>query len=978
MTPERWREVTQIYGAVLSQAPEQRSAAVVELCGTDQELRHEIESLLASQHGASLLDRPAGDHVSVMQMVVPIGSQIGVFRVDSLLGVGGMGEVYRARDTKLNREVAIKILPPAFANDPDRLARFKREAQVLASLNHPNIAAIHGFEDADGVHALVLELVDGPTLADRIARGPLPIDEAIAIARQMADALECAHEHGIVHRDLKPANIKVRDDGRVKVLDFGLAKLAEPAAVASPGQLTQSPTITTPAMTAAGIILGTAAYMSPEQAKGMPADKRSDIWAFGCVLYEMLTGKRAFDGEDVSDTLAAILRSEPDWSALPQEAPECVRLLLRKCFEKDRGRRISNIGTARFLISDAIDLPASSDVSQSSASPLHSAIRWWPIAAVVVASTIVGAVVWALKSSVPMQGTTRLTYQLPDGQQFTNAGRKLIALSRDGTKTAYVANGRLYVKAADRLDATPITVNDDPDGAEGVTTPAFSPDGRWIAYWSGKGPTLRKSASTGGAPVVLCDAENPFGISWDDDGILVGQGAKGIMRVSAAGGRPQVLVPAKDDEELAMPERLPGGRMLMYTVARRGAGTGVGRWDKAQIVVQSVGSSERTVVLDGGSDGHYVATGHLIYAVAGALFAVRFDLPRARIVGVPTPVVEGVRRSSIGVTSAANFAVSQTGVLAYVPGSAGGSSLRDLALLDRGVLQPLKLTPRPYYFPRVPPDGRKVAVTVDDGSDGDIWIVDLSSPTRPYRLTFGGRNRFATWTSNSERVAFQSDREGDRAIYWQRADSPGGQVERLTRPEKGQDHIPSSWSPRDEVLLFTVATGSESAMWTLSRSRNVAEPFDDVRETGAQPNGAFSPDGKWIAYNLIESAGRSPAVFVQPYPATGQKNLVSTGVNPMWSRDGKTLFLSQTIGAGGSFASFGISADRGFAVSGPAIWPRPGAYLVGGLPRNYDLLPDAQRFVIVVDAGETGSLAGLRIEYVLNWFDELKQKVPVP
>src|SRR5262245_18076342 len=371
MTPERWREVTQIYGAVVSQAPERRAAAVVELCGADVELRREIESLLQSKDSASLLERAAVDRGSVIQML-SVGSQIGVFRIDALLGVGGMGEVYRARDTKLNRDVAIKILPPAFANDPDRLARFKREAQVLASLNHPNVGGVYGFEDANGIHALILELVDGPTLAGMLegfrpsalgsgpdaapspkskapSRRAPPLDEALQIARQIADALEAAHEQGIIHRDLKPANIKVRDDGTVKVLDFGLAKLADPVGAALQGgpSMTQSPTITTPAMTAAGMILGTAAYMSPEQAKGRPADKRSDIWAFGCVLYVIVTGKRAFDGEDVSDTLANVLKTDPDWSALPGAVPQSMRRLLRRCLTRDRKSRVADIADAR-------------------------------------------------------------------------------------------------------------------------------------------------------------------------------------------------------------------------------------------------------------------------------------------------------------------------------------------------------------------------------------------------------------------------------------------------------------------------------------------------------------------------------------------------------------------------------------------------------------------------------------------------------
>jgi serine/threonine-protein kinase len=1014
MNDERWTRITALYEAAQERAPGERSAFISQAAAGDSDLRREVESLLAQDLKSVAIDEhiaAAARSLLADNRAVQPGSFIGPYRIDSLLGVGGMGEVYRAHDPKLNRAVAIKILPPAFANDPDRLARFKREAQVLASLNHPNVGGIYGFEDADGIHALILELVEGPTLADLVsgvasgfsrtaatATNPakagshnsaaslraLPVDEALSIARQIADALEAAHEQGVIHRDLKPANIKVREDGTVKVLDFGLAKLADPVGATLQGgpSMTQSPTITTPAMTAAGMILGTAAYMSPEQAKGRPADKRSDVWAFGCVLYEMLTGKRAFDGEDVSDTLAAILRAEPDWNALTEDVPAHVRLLLRKCLEKDRGRRISDISTARFLITERVDqaIPAgASDARQSGSATVPRWRRTIPaLVSVIVVSAIVGDGVWVLKRSPPQQGVTRLTFPLPDGQQFTNAGRKLVALSRDGTKMAYVANGRLYLKTADRLDATAMSTVEASGEGNGVTTPAFSPDGRWIAFWSGSGAVLQKVASTGGAPVTLCSAENPYGISWDGDSLLFGEGSKGIMRVAATGGTPELLVPAKDNELLAAPEMLPGGRMLLYT-ASKGA-VGLDWWDKAQVVVQTLGSSERFVVVDGGSDAHYVATGHLIYAVGGTLFGVPFDLQHARVTGSPAPVVEGVRRAANGVTSAANFGVSDTGALVYVPGSAEGLSTRDLALLDRkGGIEPLKLSARQYAYPRVSPDGSRVAVTVGEGTQSDIWIYDLKGASGMSRLTFGGHNRFPSWTSDSARVAFQSDRDGEPAIFWQRADAPGSKADRLTTPEKGEAHIPNSWSPKDDVLLFTVVKGSENAMWTFSLADKKAVSFGNVRESGTQPNGAFSPDGRWVAYNHLESTGRPPLVIVQPFPAIDRVFQIGPGLNPMWSRDGKELLLSGGAGDGGNFEAITVSTERGFVVTGRASWPRPGAILAAGLPRNYDLLPDAQSFVIVVDSGTRRSAgAGLRIEYVLNWFEELKQKVPVP
>jgi len=909
------------------------------------------------------------------------GTLLGAYEILTLIGSGGMGDVYRAKDTKLGREVALKILPATFTNDPDRIARFRREAQVLASLNHPHIAQIHGLDEAAGAQFLVLELVDGESLDKRIARGPIPLDEALRIAKQIAEALEAAHEKGIIHRDLKPANVALTHEDEVKVLDFGLAKATE-AATGTSLDVTNSPTITTPVMmTGIGVILGTAAYMSPEQAKGRPADKRSDVWAFGCVLYEMLAGKRPFDGEDVSDTLAAVLRGEPNWNALTANVPQYVRLLLRKCLEKDRTRRIADISTVNFVIAESIDgAPFAGALDQRSPGQVpHSRIgRWLPATiATITLGVVVATLALALRPSSGARGVTRLTFPLPDGQQYTNAGRKLMAVSGDGTKMAYVANGRLFLKAADRAESVALTVNAEPEGAEGVTTPVFSQDGRWIAFWSGAGSTIRKVASTGGTPVTLCAAQNPFGMSWDGDSILFAEGPRGIMRVSASGGGPELLVRPGEGEVLAAPEMLPAGHVLLYTVAK--GGMGLDRWDKAQIVAQRLDSSQRAVVVDGGAEAHYVASGHLMYAVGGSLFAVPFDAAHVRVTGPPVPVVEGVRRSSIGVTSAANFGVSDTGVLAYIPGSAVGSAGRDLALIDRkGSIEALKLVAKPYYYPRVSPDGHRLAVTVDDGSSSEIWIHDLTGSARPFRLTFGGRNNFSVWSSDGTRVTFGSDREGDRAIFWQRVDAPGPTAERLTTPANGETHIPTSWSPNGDVLLFTVAKASGTAMWTFSRSDRQRRPFDNVRSEGAQPNGTFSPDGKWVAYNVIEGSGRSPEVFVQPFPATGDLFQIGVGVNSMWSLDGRQLFVSQASGAGGSFAAFEVSTQQGFRASGPTLWPRPGAILIGGLPRNYDVLPDSQRFVIVVESGASSvsGSAGSRIEFVLNWFEELRARVP--
>jgi dipeptidyl aminopeptidase/acylaminoacyl peptidase len=452
------------------------------------------------------------------------------------------------------------------------------------------------------------------------------------------------------------------------------------------------------------------------------------------------------------------------------------------------------------------------------------------------------------------------------------------------------------------------------------------------------------------------------------------------MRVAANGGTPELLAAAQEGEVLTAPEILPGGRSFMYTAGK--GGTGFARWDTAQVIVQTIGSPKRTVIIDGGSEAHYIETGHLVYAVGSALFAIPFDLQRLRVAGRATPVVEGVRRAANGQTSAANFDVSRTGTLLYVPAPAGQVALRhDLAFVTQsGAVDPLKLPPGPYLFPRVSPDGRTLAVTADDGDASDIWIRGMSASSSPMsRLTFGGRNKFPVWASDGTRIAFQSDRDGDRGIFWQRVDAPGTAAERLTRADKDESHIPTGWSPNDGVLLFTITKGTNSALWTFSRAENKIAPFDGVRGSDEQPNAVFSPDGKWVAYTSHEISGRVPQIVVQPFPATSTTIQVGPGVNPMWSRDGKTLFFSGVAAALQNFSGAPVSTERGFAVTGlPVSWPRPGAILIPNGARNYDITPDGQRFLIVIDAPDPSGTAsaGLRLEFALNWTEELRQRVP--
>ncbi|HJZ75403.1 MAG TPA: protein kinase [Vicinamibacterales bacterium] len=902
-------------------------------------------------------------------MTIAIGERLGPYQVGGSLGSGGMGEVYRARDTKLNRDVALKVLPDAFTADPDRLARFKREAQVLALLNHPNIAAIYGLQDTAEPHALVMELVEGPTLADRIAQGPIPLDEALAIARQIAEALAAAHDRGVIHRDLKPANIKVRADGTVKVLDFGLAKALEagPAGRASDAFLSVSPTLASPAMTGIGLILGTAAYMSPEQARGKPADRRSDVWSFGCVLYEMLTGRQVFDpGETVSDAVAAILTREPEWSALPSHTPDRVRLLLRRCLQKDPHKRLRDIGDAGLEIDESVTETTSTATPRALREPPRSIWRQ-AVATILVAfaaSALVGAAVWRLKPA-PTPAVTRFALTLPAGQRYTTTNRQIVAMSPDGSLLAYVANNALHVKSMAELEARTIHAI-----SGGIANPTFSPDSRAIAFWSLSDRTIRRVAVTGGAPVAVTSTVDFvfFGMSWDVSGILWGEGAHGIMRITPEGGTPEKLASVKEGELAHGPQILPGGRALLFTL---GNGSATDRWDKAQIVVQSLTSGKRKTIIQGGSDARYLASGHLVYAISGTLFAAPFDVNRLEISGSPTPVLEGVRRSLGGVTGSAQFSVSDTGSLLYVPGPSTMSAANDLGAIDRtGSVQRLKFPPASYEHPRVSPDGKRIAFGTDDGKEAIVWVYDLDGATAMRRLTFGGRNRFPIWSADGTHVAFQSDRDGDLAIFWQPADGAGG-AERLTRPDAGTTHVPECWSPKGDALAYDVNAGGGVSLWTSSPVEKKARRVDGVQSV-ALTNAVFSPDGKWLAWTTSDVGGAG--ILVQPFPSTGARYQITSerGIYPLWSHDGRTLFFTPP----GELHSVTITTQPNFVIGIPASLPR--GFLVNGTgtPRTYDLLPDG-RFIGVIDPAMT-SQAGLESlqVLVLNWFTELKQRVP--
>ena len=887
-----------------------------------------------------------------------------------------MGQVYRARDTKLDRDVAIKILPETFAHDADRLARFQREAKTLASLNHPNIAIIHGLEQAGDVHALVMELVEGDDLSQRIARGAIPIDEALPIAKQIAEALEAAHEQGIIHRDLKPANIKVRPDGTVKVLDFGLAKALEPTSAMSPG-MSQAPTITTPAMTQAGMILGTAAYMSPEQARGKTVDKRADVWAFGCVLYEMLTGKRAFEDEDVSMTLSKVLQREPDFDVLPVAIPTHVRQTLRLCLRKPLKERVPDIGAVRLALEGAFEttaLPAASTAVPQTAvwrRPVPVALL-----TAVVTAVVVGLAAWTLWPSAEPPVVTRFDYDLPEGQRFVSTARSVLALSPDGRAFVYDSTEGLYLRAMGGLEARLIP------GTETDLTamPFFSPDGQSVAYFDVATRELKRIATSGGAPVVISTATGfPFGASWGpDDAILFGQ-TEGILRVSASGGTPALVIPAEQGELMDGPQLLPDGESVLFSVT---TSTGTTRWDEARIVVQSLRTGERTVIWEGGSAARYVPTGHLVYALRDGLYAIAFDVDSLTVRGGPVPMVAGVQRAlASGVnTGTANFGVSAQGSLVYVSGAAASND-RMLALVGRdGVVAPLGVPPAPYLSPRLSPDGGRLVVQSAEAEGSTLWTYDLSSDRQIQQLTFEGDNHRPIWTPDGQRITFASDRDGPMSLYWTPADGSGA-PERLTTAEAGTSHWPQSWSPDGQTLLFNVQRElvTDWDIWSLSVTGRETQRLYDTPDTvylGAE----LSPDGQWLAY----AAGALPSaadIYVEPFPLTGSRRRISQsgGLWPLWSRAGDRLFyrppnLEGTI----TLKSVDIVTQPAFAFSNEQTLPID-AFTVVSFYRDYDITPDGERLVMMfpADRADGGEPSRPQIIIVQNWFEELKRLVPV-
>jgi Tol biopolymer transport system component len=926
-------------------------------------------------------------------MPLTSGTRLGPYEIVAPLGAGGMGEVYSARDTRLKREVAIKVLPDAFATDPERLARFQSEAELLATLNHPNIAAVYGIEHEGDTRAIVMELVGGETLAERLGRSDLrqaqvtpslsrgddralppsvasasgreqsldrseriaaiPIDEALPIARQIAVALEAAHDRGVVHRDLKPANIKVTPEGVVKVLDFGLAKLSEAEPFSS---LTMSPTLSIQA-THAGVILGTAAYMSPEQARGKPIDRRADIWSFGCVLYEMLTGRQAFaaEGDTVSDAIAAILKADVDWSAMPAETPAHIRTLLRRCLQKDAQKRLPHIGLARMDIDEGggeVPVPVVAAVSTQARGR-----AWlpWTIAALMLIVSGALAALLILRREPADVGSARFEVAAPDGWTFgqndpsrgTGTPAPHVAVSPDGRRIAYVTyatgNPQLWVRRLDALSGQPLP------GTDEASFPFWSPDGRFVAFFAaGK---LKKIDASGGPPLTICDAPLGEGGTWSHDGVIVfaPDTVGPLARVSAAGGvaAPVTMLDGSAGETShRWPQFLPDRRHFLYLGA-----TAAG----ADLYVGSLDSQERTLVMKGALRAAYAA-GYLLFVREGGLMAQPFDATSHRLSGEPTPVGEDIAFNTVNHRT--GFSASD-GVLAYRTGGASNLSVR-LSKFDRTGRRVETLDAKGAYRSlRLSPAGTALAVRNDDtNSTGDWWILDLTRGAVPTRLTVGGRpTGTAFWSPDGSRLVFGF---GTPTNWYQKAVAGGGEAELLLQTEQRKSG--GDWSPDGQFIVYEeYSPTSDMDLWVLPMSKD-AKPRVFLQTKFVEARARFSPDGQWLAYVSNEGGGVSD-VYVRSFPAGDRKWRVSVGGGdfPVWRRDGKELFYLANLN---KMTAVDIRADKSFEAGAPH------RLFEMSIPYGFDVMPDGQQFVI----GQAESaLANPTLTILVNWLALLKK-----
>jgi serine/threonine-protein kinase len=906
-------------------------------------------------------------------MPLVAGTRLGSYVIEAPIGAGGMGEVYRARDTALNREVAVKILPDLFASDPERLARFSREAQTLAALNHPNIAHVYGLEGT----GLVMELVEGEDLAQRLARGPMPVDEALPVAAQIVEALEAAHERAIVHRDLKPANIKVRPDGVVKVLDFGLAKALDPvgAGSAASGD-SNSPTMLSPTVMSgvsqAGIILGTAAYMSPEQAKGKPVDKRTDIWAFGCVLFEMLTGKMAFPGDNVTEILAAVVRGEPDWTALPSDTPAPVQRLLRRCLSKDLKDRLTDIGVARLELRDAADVSRSGAIAPVSTVPRRAAPSWGMLAAGLIAGMLVAGVVASRMWPVPASSSPalKLTIEWPDDLTWAGASGSGIALSPDGNHMVFVATAdrsgpQLYLRD---LRGDEMRVVSSPSHLP--YSPFFSPDSTQVGFVSnGK---LWRAPVAGGTPFEIGSIDvNDRGVAWSSDGYLYSGGGSGISRIAQSGGtREQVTTADRSAGEFAhrFPAFLPGGRAMLFTIFK-------GSLEQARVAVVDLTTKKWRVLVD--QTGHsavFVTTGHLVYLRTGVLMAAPFDLSRLEVTGPSEPLMSGILYNTGG---ASHFSISAAGTLAYIP-DRDRRPQADLLWVDRaGRTSPVEVPRGPYSRPVLSPDGARVALEQATAQGKQKIVVwDFARHARSNVTSDSGVSHSPVWSPDGATLLFSSHPQAGAIgrMFRQRADGVGTPVPISTGPLAQvvgvAGEYPSAQSADGRNVVYWVGGTDADGIKILDLATGQAQM---LVARGRTPR--LSPDGRWLAYRSSESG--IAEVYVSPYPnvASARVQVSTGGSGPLrWSRDSTELFFRglgsnrkhMFVVKAGAGATFG-SVQQQLLI---ADLPDPGSPDGSGL-EDFDVAADG-RFLVLRGLPQKPPTPHV----IVNWFDVLKRTVP--
>jgi len=887
-----------------------------------------------------------------------IGETLDHYQILHEIGAGGMGVVYRAHDSQLNRDVAVKVLPAELLGVSDDIARFHREARTLAALNHPNIASIYGFEEFQSSGALVMELVDGPTLAERMSQDPLSIKEALSIARQIAEALECAHNHGIIHRDLKPGNIKLREDGTVKVLDFGLARFLAPE---TPAAQNEQSSTASDVISRSGTIVGTLAYMSPEQARGSKVDHRTDIWAFGVVLYEMLAGRRAFSGPSSSDVMAAVLKEDPNWNALPQDTPPSISRLLRRCLAKDPRERLHAIADARLEIDEVV---ASASAAQPHPRRSQSANRFrsllpWALLAVVIA--VIAVVRWLpMQSRRQSQPHLRFSINLPAEAPLAPpsamplaVGRSSLALSPDGRNLVYVAfvnkETKLYLRDMERGEFHPLP------GTEGAHSPFFSPEGDWVGFFAHD--KLKKVALNGDQPVILCDATLGFGGSWAPNGSIYFSTdyASGLFKVAASGGLVETILPPRSGGFADLfPNVLPDNRGVLFST------------QAGDLYVYDSQTRKDARLLHGGTFPEFVPTGHVVFSRRGTLRAVPFRLDRLEVIGPPVPLFDGVRCERDG---AGQFTLSADGTLIYAPGTDG--AVGTLVWLDQaGKQHPLRAPAGDYSAFHVSPDGTRVAIPINNETGTEIWLYDVKSETTT-RITSGNQSSMPIWSPDGSAIYYGNWRSGTMNIYRKSVDG-SDQTAQLTQ-WKRSGGAPLAISPDGKSLLVSQSSPeTKEDLWILRLTSDRGPDVHVAEETPYLATGysevlaSISRDGRWVAFTSDQSGGWE--IYVTSFPHPGEKIRISTsgGEEPVWSPNGRELYYR----FGTKWFVVDITTGDRFSAGRPRqLFEGPFANIPG---YSYDISPDGNRFLLVEGADQTK--AQIELKVVTNLFDEIRRR----